>query len=103
MTNFYRMGEKGRNVTKLKIGNGSEAFKLSTLVWDSGDIEYILWDNEGEQIPVIEWALGVALVGDDPREFIIGCQKGIFHPAIGQGHFFATLIALASKYQESQF
>lgn len=99
MSEFF----KDRNVTKLKIGNGSQSFELSTLVWEDGEIEHILWDNECNQIPVIDWALGIALADESRREFIIGTKAGVFHPAIGQGHFFATLIALASKYQESQF
>ena len=103
MTLYSEITGNKRDVTKVKIGSGEQAFELSTLVWENGDIEHILWDNMGEQIEVLEWALGIALVDDDKREFIIGTRKGIFHPAIGQGHFFATLIALASKYQESQF
>jgi hypothetical protein len=104
MTLYSEITGNKRDVTKVKIGHGNEAFELSTLVWENGDIEHILWDNMGEPIEVLEWALGIALVNENKREFIIGTTRaGIFHPAIGEGHFFATLIALASKYQESQF
>ena len=90
-------------MTKVKIGYGENAFELSTLVWDNGGIEHILWDNESAPVPVTEWALGIALVSESKYETIIGTRNGVFHPAIGNGEFFATLIALAAKYQESQF
>ena len=98
MSEFF----KGRNVTKVSIGYNNY-FELSTLVLENGEIEYLLWDNEGEPVPVIEWALGVALVSESKYETIIGTKNGVFHPAIGSGEFFATLIALATRYHETQF
>ena len=98
MSEFF----KGRNVTKVTIGNRN-SFELSTLVWEDGEIEHILWDDESEPVPVIEWALGIALVSESKNETIIGTKNGIFHPAIGSGDFFATLIALATRYHETQF